>query len=252
MRSKYFFRLPILVAAVSLVGAGCLSKAPVSTNTNTETKVITQDTCGNSYYPFKPGLAIAYRVTPPIKVAGDSDYTIRIVSLSGTTAAIRAEFAEGGTVDMTADCASGSVALKGSSSLGAALEGVQFKTTVVSSSGTEMPANVKAGSTWSNTETIRMEVTGGPAASLGPITMTTKEDSRAIGEESVTVPAGTYKAMKVEIKRTTTSVAKVAAIPPSTDTSTEWWVKGVGMVKSVTKSEDGISTTEAKSITGIE
>lgn len=251
MRAKFFYRVPLLVASLLLLGAGCLSKAPVSTNTNTETKVITQDTCGNSYYPFKPGLAIAYRVTPPMKVAGDSDYTIRIVSLSGTTAAIRAEFAEGGTADMTADCASGSVALKGSSSLGAALQGVELKTTVISSSGTEMPADVKAGSTWSNTETIKMEVTGGPAASLGPITVTTKEDSRAIGEESVTVPAGTYRAMKVELKRTTTSAAKVAVIPPSTDTSTEWWVKGVGMIKSVTKSEDGTSTTEAKSVTGL-
>jgi hypothetical protein len=246
----------LFISSLLLLTAGCAQQTSLTTNTepskpSTTTSVSTSDSCGNPYYPFKSGLVIAYRVTPTTGAAGSSDYTIRILSVTGTTAATRAEFAGGVIADMTADCASGSVALKGSSGLSAAMQDVKFKTTVVSSSGTFMPADVKAGATWSNSETIIMELTGGPAASMGPITMTTTEESKAIGEESVTVPAGTYTAMKVELTRKTISKANFGTIPESTSTSTEWWVKGIGMVKTVTKTEDGTSTIEAKSITGL-
>ncbi|MDD5725871.1 MAG: hypothetical protein PHC53_00460 [Patescibacteria group bacterium] len=195
-------------------------------------------------------MAITYHETSKTLTGANSDYTLRTVSVAGTTATVRAELASGGSADMTADCASGSVTMKGSSGLGAAVQGTTFKTTVVSSSGTFMPADVKAGSTWDSSETIRMDLTGSSAASMGPITVTTTEQSLAIGNEPVTVPAGTFTAMKVEIKRTSSSAAKLGKIPPSTEKSTEWWVKGVGMVKSVTIGPDGTSTIEAKLITG--
>ncbi|MFA6053714.1 MAG: hypothetical protein WC762_14120 [Methylobacter sp.] len=242
MRFKSLILTSLMFASLALVGVGC------GQQTSNTTGDKTSDTCGNPYYPFKPGMAITYHETSS---AGSSDYTIRTVSVAGTTATIRAELADGSTADMTADCASGSVELKGSSSLGAAMQGTTFKTTIVSSTGMYMPANVKAGSAWSNSETIRMDLSGDAAASLGSITLTTTEQSRAISEESVTVPAGTFTAMKVEIKRTSTTVAKMGKIPPSTQTSTEWWVKGIGMVKTVTVSQDGTSTIEAKSITGL-
>lgn len=111
-------------------------------------------------------MAITYHETSKTDPAG-SDYTIRTVSVAGTIATVRAELANGATADMTADCASGSISMKGSSGLGAAAQGTTFKTTVVSSTGAFMPADVKAGSTWSNSETIRMDMTGGSAASLG-------------------------------------------------------------------------------------
>jgi hypothetical protein len=235
----------LLLAALALVGAGCGQSASVSPSSSTS------DACGNPYYPFKPGLVIAYSVSPSTGAVGDSDYSMRTVSVSGTAATIRIEMAGGGIAEMEADCQSGSVALKGSSNLGAAMQGMQFKTTVVSSSGTYMPANVAAGTTWSNSETVKMELTGGPGADMGPITLTTEEQSRAIGEESVTVPAGTYRAMKVELTRTSTSKLDSGfAIPPSTVQSTEWWVKGIGLVKSVTVSEGETSTVVAKSVTG--
>jgi len=258
MRTKHFVKALILFTSLALIGAGCSKKPPVSTNANVGTNTVStttiSDACGNPYYPFKEGLTISYRVTPSTGATGDSDYTIRIVSVTGTTATIRTEMVGGVTADLEADCASGSVALKGSSGLDSVMEGVTFKTTVISSSGTFMPANVAAGSTWSNSETIKMEATGGSAASLGPITLTTTESSRAIGEESVRVQAGTYKAMKVELTRTITSTfagASAIKIPPSTSTSTEWWVKGIGMVKTITISDGETSTTEVKSVTGL-
>ncbi|MFH1078207.1 MAG: hypothetical protein V1745_02925 [Patescibacteria group bacterium] len=251
MRQKQLIS-SLMLASLMLVGGGCGQSSPAATSTDTTTGVSTavSDTCGNPYYPFKPGLVIAYRVTPTAGAAGSSDYTIRTVSVSGSMATIRAELANGATTDMTADCADGSVALKGTSGLGAAMEGTKFKMTPVSSSGTSMPADVKANATWESTEKVQMEFTDDSTMDLGTITITTNEKSTALGEESVTVPAGTFTAMKIELKRTTSSVAKFGAIPAATDTTTEWWVKGIGMVKSVTVNSDGTSTVEAKSVAG--
>jgi len=260
MRTKHFTSALLLVTSLTLLGAGCgqTTSEPTATTKEPVAKGSAySDACGNPYYPFKPGLAIAYKVSPSTGAEGDSDYTIRTLSVSGTTAKTRTEMAGGVTADMEADCASGSVELKGSSNLDAAAQGVGFKTTVLASSGTFMPSNVSAGTVWNNSETILMEFTEGASASMGPITSTTTEQSRAIGEESVTVPAGTYTAIKVELTRTITSKfsggpkgIKLPAMPPTTVKSTEWWVKGIGMVKSVTVSEGQTSTVEAKSITG--
>ncbi|HBD04923.1 TPA: hypothetical protein DCZ32_00505 [Candidatus Uhrbacteria bacterium] len=255
MHTKHFYTVLLLLASLTLAGAGCGQKASESTDTapTSSQGSKTSDACGNPYYPFKPGLTIAYSVTPPAGVAGDSDFTTRIISVSGTKAKVSVELAGGLTADMEADCASGSVALNGSSGLDSAMEGVKFKTTVISSSGTFMPANVKTGSTWSNSETIKMEITEGPTANFGPITITTTENSKAVSEESVTVPAGTYKAVKVELTRTSKSEfsgAYAINMPETTSTSTEWWVKGIGMVKTITVTDGETSTTEAKSVTG--
>src|SRR3972149_845964 len=151
MRTLKTFAM-LAIAAVVLLGASCSKKSPATTDTSADAKSAYSDTCGNPYYPFKPGLTIAYQVTPAVGAVGSSDYTISIVKVEGTTATTRAEMFNGAIAEIEADCASGSVALKGSSGLGAALEGVTFKTTVVSSSGSSMPARVKTGTTWAHSE----------------------------------------------------------------------------------------------------
>lgn len=256
MRKNNFATVSAMLMALVLLGASCGQKPPAATNDQATPSAKYSDTCGNPYYPFKQGLTIAYTVSPSTGAVGDSDYTLSIIKVAGTTATTRAVTATGASVDLEADCSSGSVALKGSSGLGAAMENVKFKTTVLSSSGTYMPANVSAGTTWENSETIRMEVTDGSSAALGPIELTTTEKSKAIGEESIKVQAGTYKAMKIEVTRTTTSKfsstagIKLPDMPPTISTSTEWWVKGIGMIKSETITDGEKSTTEAKSVTG--
>lgn len=268
MRAKHLISVFILFVALALVGAGCGRKASESTNASPaadqrsapaeKPSTTTSDSCGNPYYPFKVGLTIAYSVTPFTEVAGDADYTISTVSVFGTKATMRTEMAGGVSADMEVDCASGSVESNGMSGLGA--DNAGFKTTVVSSSGTFMPMDAAAGSTWSNSKTTRMDPTSeaAAAANMGLLTMITMEEGRAVGEESITVPAGAYNALRVESTHTT--ITKFPNMPAgmaagegtlSTYTSTEWLVKGIGMVKTVTKSESGISTAEAKSITGM-
>lgn len=273
MGKKRLLSASLLLASLTLIGAGCGQSANVNPSVGASaenqrpaphTVVVTpSDTCGNPYYPFKAGLAITYGITSSAKASADSDYTLRVLEASGASATIRSEMSNGVTADVQVDCAAGTVAMKGAFDLGAAMEGTKVKTTVISSSGTFMPANVAVGTVWSNAQTMKVETTGGPAG-MGPITTTTEADSKAIAQENVTVPAGSYDALKVEVTRTTTMEGlampsgvklppgmKIPTPPPTVTVSTEWWVKGIGMVKSVTKYKDSATTVEAKSVTGL-
>ena len=246
MRTKR--TISFLLTSLVLIGAGCGQSASVATNgTPTEKpSTTTSESCGNPYFGFKPGLTIAYSVTPFQQTAGDSDYTTNIVGVSGNTVTARTEMAGGITSNVKVNCLDHSVI---------STDGQDFKMTVVSSSGTFMPSDVKAGSTWSNAQTVQLESTSDAAvaAGMGVFTITTTEQSRAVADESVTIKAGTYKAVKVEVTRTSTNEFTGSAAnktPPSPSTSVEWWVKGIGMVKSITTGEGSTSTIEAKSITG--
>lgn len=248
MRTNHLVSSLLLLTSLTLLGAGCGQGTSVSTNGEPTSKpsTTTSDSCNNPYYGFKSGLSIAFSVTPFKKIAGDSDYTTTILARSGNTVTARTEIVGGITTTMKIDCVNHSVV---------STDGQDFKMNVVSSSGTFMPPNVKPGSTWSNTQTASLESSSEEAKAVGMSTflITTTEDARAVAEESITIKAGTYKAIKVELTQTSTSQfegAKKTTTTPSTYTSTEWWVKGIGMVKSVTKSQSGTTTNEAKSITG--
>lgn len=248
MRMKRFSSVLFLSASLALIGAGCDQKASVSTDTPPQERPSTttsNDSCNNPYLAFRPGLTVAYSVEPKGVGAGDSDYTTKIVSVSGDIALVRTEMENGRVSNMQINCKDGSMV---------DTQDQKFKVTRVSSSGTFMPPNVKAGSTWSNTQTLKMEPTDESDASFGAVLFTTTEQGRVVAEESITVQAGTYKAIKVELTQIQTDKlvgAKLDRSPPSTLTFTEWRVKGIGMVKTVTKNQDVTSTVEAKSITGL-
>ena len=71
----------------------------------------------------------------------------------------------------------------------------------------------------------------------------------AIGVESVSVPAGTFEAMKVEVVTTVNINATFqgTTVPVTfTSTTTSWFAQGVGWVKSDSVSDFGdISTSES-------
>ena len=260
MREKHSSAALFLLASLLLVGAGC--GQATTTNTSAPQSGRPNATfgtaCANPYYPFKAGLAITYGATAMPNNVTIPDYTLRIASVTGTTAAIRVDMSGGIGSDMTADCVNGSIVVKGTFDLGTAMqETTKIKTTTVSQSGTYFPADAAIGSTWSNEQTVRVEMTDSPIANMGPLTSSTTATSKAIANEKVSVPAGTFDALKVEVTRVTTASfagipgkAKPPSIPPQTSTSTEWWAKGIGLVKSVTADQGTTMTVEAKSVIG--
>lgn len=131
--------------------------------------------------------------------------------------------------------------------LGEGREGTEMK--VVKRSGAFLPpaSKLKAGYTWDTTATI--ETTNPRMAK--PMTSDMTSSHKVEGTESVTVPAGTFEALKITANnemivqmpemRGKDGNSHTAAMPGMTmhTTSTYWLVKGVGMVKSETKVEMG-------------
>jgi hypothetical protein len=71
-------------------------------------------------------------------------------------------------------------------------------------------------------------------------------NARALGKETVTVPAGTYEATVVELRSRPSDSNKVAGTVSSTTTLT-YAVKGIGVVKSVTRVASKMSVAVGKS-----
>jgi DUF3108-like len=131
--------------------------------------------------------------------------------------------------------------------LGEDREGVEVK--VVKHSGAFLPpaAKLKADYIWDTTETIEMT---GPRRTK-PLIFDISTRHKVEGTESVTVPAGTFEAVKITANNEMTMQIpqikgrdgnqRAATMPGMTThtTSTYWLVKDVGMVKAESKAEMG-------------
>ncbi len=96
---------------------------------------------------------------------------------------------------------------------------------LTSSTGVTIPTNLTAGQSWS--QSSKFEVT----TAKGTVTGTITYALQAVGTESVTVPAGTFNAMKVQVNGTIQ--ANVSGITFTITTNGfEWFATGVGHVKS--------------------
>lgn len=115
-----------------------------------------------------------------------------------------------------------------------------FHTTVME--GVTFPAGIPAGATWSQHYIIEgtQTINGQDAASRNETTY----NCTAGGTESVTVPAGTFDAVKVDCQTNTQiTISGVDAPSTSNTTSTAWYASGVGMVKAVSTLTDGSTRT---------
>lgn len=198
---------------------------------------VSRDTCSHPYYPVKQGASWDYEIsgsvsatyTHSILSAGEGEFVDQDVFSSGTTRTGQWKCEDGNLVALTPG---------GAASVGAG--GLTLNFTVTSNSGVTLPANPESGSTWS--QEINYESTqeaGGMQVASSNQAATT---CTASGRESVTVPAGTFDALKVECSnRISISISGAAPIIIE-GPSTTWYVEDVGMVKTVT-SGSGFDST---------
>ena len=110
---------------------------------------------------------------------------------------------------------------------------VQFETSNVQ--GVILPASVTPGSKWS----FSLDFKGTMSASgiTADTTGTGVYDFTAAGVESVTVPAGTFDAQRIDGVLTLNATATVSGLPlplKLTFNTSSWWAPGVGMVRTLT------------------
>jgi Ca-activated chloride channel family protein len=199
------------------------------------------DACDHRYFPLRSGATWNYATSE-----GSSTWT---VTSAGGGAATMDFGVPGGTFTVHWSCGDGGVSSYDFGSFGSSDLAGFGTIEVVSTSGTWIPSAemLEGGSSWSHEFTTT--VSGGAEGITVDITATTSEDWTASGVESVSVPAGTFEAIRVDGSATTSISGGFFDVPATSVTHTFWYAPGVGIVKWVTSMEGYTGTGDLTSYT---
>ncbi|MDD5251324.1 MAG: hypothetical protein PHT12_01650 [Patescibacteria group bacterium] len=251
--------------ALALLGAGCGNKsatppapkpaapsaqAPSAAAPAAPTAVTPESNlCRHPYFPLKNGYEIAYRVD----AAGRSfDYVMKQSDVTDASAKLSFAFTypKSFTATQNIICDKGNIRTDGYLDLGGAMTGT-VKTETKNVVGDMMPKSLAVGSEWTTTYETVMDYSGMNVPGLkGQVAGKVTAKNKVTAEEDVEVPAGKFRALKVESE--TTSTATVPGMPtppqPSKSVTYQWWVAGIGLVK--TTDAAGTMNTVATRISG--
>ncbi len=253
MEQKNIYRsiASIGVMLIILFVTACSAPAPLSptqtqtTNTQvppaTSTGIATESPatavsgaglCANAYYPARQGATWTYKSTGG--PAGEYGFTDTITSVRDNGFTLSTQT---GSVTRAQEwnCKpEGLVALQLGGAPAAMLnsQNIQLNLDAQDSKGVTFPSQMHAGDQWQQTVNVEGDVSMGNDG--GKATGTAQMNFNALGAESVTVPAGTFEAMKVKVDTTlNVDVAYGAFSMPVAfaGTYTYWFVQDVGWVK---------------------
>ena len=188
--------------------------------------------CANAYYPAREGATWNYRSTGG--PAGEYSFTdtIRAVRVDGFTLTTQMGGQE--RSQEWACTAQGLVAgqLGGAPAAMLNSQGIALNLDAVTPNGVIFPSQINPGDQWQHSLDFNGDVS--VMNEEAEATGTAQMNFTAIGEESVTVPAGTFEALKIEIDTTLNIEASYEGITlPVTFSGayTYWFVQDVGWVK---------------------
>ncbi|MBF6592891.1 MAG: hypothetical protein IVW51_00410 [Thermaceae bacterium] len=181
--------------------------------------------CDNPFYPVREGWVWTYKSSLDGKTHTN---TLSNVSDSGFTNTIQFDK---GSVESRWRCDSNGLSSLEYGATNFSGKHNQFNLKTVDSKGVMIPTNLSIGSTWTYSFTLEGDM------STGKINSNVETSSKVVGEETVSVPAGTFKAFKVEstsvMKMSMNINGKTQDLPSNTIKSTSWYAPGVGLVKSL-------------------
>jgi hypothetical protein len=205
--------------------------------------------CANPYLPIIAGAAWNYSLTG----SATDTFTRSILSVDENEFTEQDVFGAGVTRQGKWSCDNGSlIALDPANGPSAGVSSysldVDFQTKELS--GVTLPATIHAGDTWS--QSITLEGTSTISGQSIPAKNHTTSDCTAVGLESVTVPAGTFDAMRIDCKVSIhiTITMNGTDIPTNLNmNSTNWYAEKVGLIKAVSSGAGFDSTIELTSYT---
>jgi hypothetical protein len=247
------------VAAATPVNAVSESEAtppPAATTPPTPVVVSTPDAidgyqphsaCDHPYFPLREGATWTYA----LQSAGEPySWTWTVMEVSGdlaaATAVVQADFDQEFHVTYTWECTEEGVFSFDYGSVGFEafdLEGITFTFDVVENEGVMLPRPQEfvPGATWRNNYTVESSF-----AIEGQSFSSTTQNSgsyTAAAYETITVRAGTFEALRVDGRSSTTTTV-FGQSSSSSSTSTQWYAYGVGWVRTSDSGPDGASTME--------
>ena len=252
MNTKWLYPFVLL----ALIGAGCSS--PITTpEVSAPTAAPAAGTpaaptalagCSHPYYPLRAGSSISYQM--PTKT-GTQIMKVSVTANTGDQATLNYVFPDTNVeLNQTLKCTAGGVYPESYLDLASQISGVSVNSETKNVSGPLLPADVKVGSEWDTSFDVVIHIDSAQAAAIGITEMnqTTVTHRKAVGFEDVTVPAGTFHALKVESHMTSTITGIPGMSTPRVSDTTEYWVEGVGLIKSDSASSGGSSVMEATEV----
>ncbi|MCS6845611.1 MAG: hypothetical protein NZ528_15035 [Caldilineales bacterium] len=211
---------------------------PEPTATPTPEPPAAPSACNNPYLPVAVGRQWVYQITG---MGTNNRFTRSITAVTENGFKDRDEFDVGTVREGEWRCENGNLtALTPSSQAAVSIPEVRFTFTVESNEGVTLPADLAPGKTWSQ----RIIYSG--RQTMGDLTMDTRNDlttsCKAVREEQVTVPAGTFTALRVECTYAMRITVQSLTIPVDS-TSVGWWAKNVGWLKSTDQTDQGTVET---------
>ena len=180
--------------------------------------------CDNPYYPVEDGASWVYdmgelpQVVHTMSVEEEGKFKIAMVDVD-SAAVLEGECTEDGIIIMDRGMEGSFFTESGSSS-----------TTSTSRTGVTLPNDLKVGSAW--TQTIDIIADGGEDGETLSANIVTNYN--VVGVETVTVPAGTFEALKIEQSGSMTMMGQEILTQ-----GTLWYAEGVGNVKAETGMAEG-------------
>jgi hypothetical protein len=198
-----------------------------------ETDPLPAGDCGNAFYPVIEGRTLRYANNIPGIDAGEHTITHSDVTDSSFTATT--DLGDGNVLTQTWTC-SGEGLLQPEFSQLPTGEDVTLTIEFVESSGLTIPAadQFEPGGTWTTRYVANATLSD---AGTDEMTMaqTTELSHTVIGPETITVPAGTFDAIRVETTGNVSSVTTVGgvSVPPMELPMSfiSWYAEGVGLVR---------------------
>ncbi|MBK7450610.1 MAG: hypothetical protein IPJ47_14800 [Anaerolineales bacterium] len=203
--------------------------------------------CDNPYMPIIVGATWNYNLAGPVP----DTYIHSILSVEADGFTEQDVFGTGVTRQGKWSCENGNlIALNpsggGSANVSADGTSIDFQTTALE--GVTMPASINPGDNW--TQSLTLEGTQTINGEAFPASNQTTQNCTAAGVESVSVPAGTFDAMRVDCQVTMNITLDMSGSPLATTitlTNTNWYAVKVGLVKTVSTGSGLDSTIELTS-----
>jgi hypothetical protein len=196
--------------------------------------------CANAYYPVREGATWTYESTG--SPAGSYSFTDTVTSVRDDGFTLTTEFEDLTRTQEWSCRPEGLVALELGGASAAAITGedTQLELVVNNVTGVTYPNTIQAGDQWQH----NLDFTGSMniAGQEGSATGNSQTSFTAVGTESVTVPAGTFDAMKVQIDTELNITVSFQGlnVPVTFSGSYDYWfVQRAGWVKASGSAEMG-------------
>ncbi len=214
--------------------ASCTPNQPLPITGSDPTSLPAQSLCTNPLFPVKVGSNWSYANSSGAYGTSTFTETVSDIRMDGFT--LTTKFDELAHSQEWFCKPDGLLALPFGSAAPGNLSslGINAEFTTSKASGVTLPVDVQPGKEWTYSLDIAGTITL-QDGTLVPAHGTISTSMKAIGMESVSVPAGTFYAMKIEAVPTLNITANFQGLPlPVTFTGslTLWFAPGVGWVKS--------------------